>query len=641
VKSHVSTFLELAEHIYYDATAKCSAQVFQKRDLLTIRSRIKHEGISFLTITLPDFAKDFERSLEEGRIDPMFFRNFRKHKAIPAFLRGMLSQLFDVETGRLFHEINDAGHENQCRARNSRSTEFPRDQDDPRPHCEESARVGYLGSTIVEAIRSITRAFAKVKLDCSIERTAAAIKAFEETEQWLLEAGEQEVELLESKELSDASFYLWAPVLSSISLDRIRCSHGPGSTVEGISPNGKYRWTAWPARLEPYFPFLDSCFTIGAWDHQDFKKVASILPEQEQPVKVVTVPKTLRSPRVIAIEPVAMQYTQQGIRRELYARLEATGPTAGQINFTDQSVNQRMALRSSTDRSFVTIDLSEASDRVPRSLALSMFQWHPDLRDAIDACTSKNARLPDGRVIPLRKFASMGNALCFPVEAMYFYTICVIAIAGKLNLPMSFETCRKVSKLVFVYGDDIIVPTDFADAVLNNLQKYFCKVNRNKTFLRGYFRESCGVDAFAGYDVTPTYLRELPPENHRQAKRLISWTKTANLFYLRGYWRASEFLYSRVERIVGKLPYVQFNSSALGRVTFKNATTIERWNDKLHRFEFRGLVSSPVYRTDRLDGYAALAKCLLTSSEDRDTKHLERSALHGEAALRRRWVPSF
>lgn len=37
-------------------------------DYETVKVRSKHEGVSFLTITLPSFGKDFERGLEEGRI---------------------------------------------------------------------------------------------------------------------------------------------------------------------------------------------------------------------------------------------------------------------------------------------------------------------------------------------------------------------------------------------------------------------------------------------------------------------------------------------------------------------------------------------------------------------------------------------
>ena len=95
MKSHVSELLELATIIYIDGVAKCTDVSLDIRDLDTLRSRTEHEGLSFLTITLPDFGKDFDRSLSEGQIEPTFFRSFRKNGGIPAFLQGILVHVFE------------------------------------------------------------------------------------------------------------------------------------------------------------------------------------------------------------------------------------------------------------------------------------------------------------------------------------------------------------------------------------------------------------------------------------------------------------------------------------------------------------------------------------------------------------------
>jgi hypothetical protein len=276
--------------------------------------------------------------------------------------------------------------------------------------------------------------------------------------------------------------------------------------------------------------------------------------------------------------------------------------------------------------------------------------------------------MPDGTLVgPLKKFASMGSALCFPIESMYFYTICVAALLKVQNLPLSHANVFLVSRDVHVYGDDLIVPSTFANAVLDYLQKYNCKVNDSKTFIEGNFRESCGVDAYAGDLVTPTYLRKQRPKNKRQVSELISWTATANLFYKKGYWRTASLLYLSVEDIIGHLPYVSPECSALGRVSFLGYRSVERWNQKLQRFEFKAWVPRPVYRSDNIDGYAALSKSLLRLESSHmsdsltdvrhlldpqrpergfvearagDAFHLERSELRGAVALQHRWVPS-
>jgi hypothetical protein len=329
-------------------------------------------------------------------------------------------------------------------------------------------------------------------------------------------------------------------------------------------------------------------------------------------------------------------------------------------------VNQELALSASSTGLFATIDLSDASDRVPWELALEMFSVHPDLQAAVESCRSDSAELPDGRIVsPLRKFASMGSALCFPVEAMYFYTICVMARLEKHNLPVTPRNVFQMSRGVYVYGDDIIVPTTDAVVVLDYLQKYNCKVNSNKTFTSGSFRESCGIDAFDGTSVTPTYVRHLRPENKRQVQNIVSWVATSNLFYKRGYWRTAQAMRNSIDRVIGPLPYVSETSPALGytsnlgtyfvtRQYFDSGDLLYkrprskknvRWNRELHRLEIRAWVPEPIYRAGRLDGYSALGKCLrdlerINTSLPRtgDDAHLERYALHGAVALKRRWV---
>jgi hypothetical protein len=635
MKSHVSDYLKVVQAIYKDACTECAAEV-SFRDLKTIKSRVESQGVSFLTITLPNFCKDFERSLEQGFVDSNLFQSFRKRRAIPAFLQGMLSRIFNMETGRINDEI----------------------------YCSPT----YLAHTVA-SIRQICLAFKKIELPCTPKRESMALESFIENEDSLkmYSLSREDVVCF-----ANVSFVLWNRVLRDLRVDVLVPRHGPGQTAERISGNQKYYWRRWHDRLEPYFPLVDSAYSPLSGEFctqvEELEMVSIIPVDQEQPVRVTPVPKTLKGPRIIAIEPCCMQYAQQAIRDVLYDRLESVFPFSGHINFRDQGRNKHLALMSSSDGQYATIDLSDASDRVPLGLALSMFDSNPDFRDAIDACRSKNAEMPNGTIVPLSKFASMGSALCFPVEAMYFYTICVMALLKEHNLPVSRRNAELVSRDVYVYGDDIIVPAHAAATVLDHLKKYNCKVNTAKTFYRGSFRESCGTDAFLGCDVTPTYLGTKPPQNRQQASELISWTATANSFLKKGYKRVAHLLFSQVEKCIGPLPTILENSPVLGRICSWEPTSLpKRWNRKFQRMEILCWVPSPVYRTDRLEGYGALQKCLsrlerlpslaarwehfcLSGSFDfdlfkhliveLDTKHLERSALHGEVAINRRWVPA-
>ncbi len=620
MKSNVSDYLELLSCIYKDACSKCIADVSDLRDLETIRSRVESGGMSFLTISLPKFCRDFERSLALGYIDPTFFPYFRKNGSIPAFLQGMIGLVFNRETGRIYDESSEHW------------SDFP---------------------TLVESVRQICLAFQKVEIECTPERVAQALQNYT--------AIERSFESF-SPTPADFSFFervsgvLWGNCMANICLDQLSPRHGPGTTAESISGNQKYVWRTWHERLEPFFPILENAYSLGAYQSKELKLVTVVKPEHEQPVKVVTVPKTLRGPRIIAIEPVCMQYAQQAIRRGIYSAIETYDLTAGHVNFRDQSINQGLAISASSDGLLATIDLSDASDRVPLDLALLMFRSNPDLQDAVAACRTTRAKLPSGLVIDLKKFASMGSALCFPIEAMYFYTICVIALLRAQNLPVSRANIYRVSRDIHVYGDDLVVPTTYAITVLDHLQQYNCKVNSSKTFVSGYFRESCGDDAYRGYLVTPVYLRKLRPKNRRQASELISWVSTANAFYLKGYWNVASYMFAHCEKILGPLPFVSPESSALGRVSFLGYRSAERWNRNYHRYEVLAWVPRPVYRSDMIDGYAALMKsfhridaasskeeAFLTSLEKEvslDAHHLERSALRGAVVLKRLWVPA-
>lgn len=625
-----SDYLEMLEAVYIDATNKCIADVSDLRDLKTIRSRVESEGFSFLTITLPAFCDDFERCLAKGFIAASDFRNprFKKSGAVPALLQGMLGKIFNRETGRLYEQNS--------------------------VHCSDT-------STIIDSVRQICLVFKKVEVICSPSRVAKTLTNFARIEQTFQSFS---VPLEAHHDFRVVASVLWTSLVANISFDKLRPRHGPGTTAERITGNGKYAWKYWYDRLEPFFPLLTSAYTISAFESKELQLVTIVKPEEELPVRVVLVPKTLKGPRVIAIEPCCVQFTQQAIRGALYDAIESSDIVGGHVNFRDRTVNQRLAISSSHDGQLATIDLSDASDRVPRDLALEMFRSNPDLQDAIDACRSTKAELPDGTLIgPLMKFASMGSALCFPIESMYFYTVCVAALVRAQKLPVTRANILDACKRVYVYGDDIIVPSAYAIVVLDYLQKYNCKVNVSKTFLTGKFRESCGMDAYDGEQVTPVYLRKVCPKNKQQAAELISWVATGNLFYLKGYWRTAQFMFDKCERVIGDLPYVSQDSPVLGRISFLGYRSTNRWNQQLQRLEVRGWVPKPVYRTDKLEGYAALAKCLMKletnnpeispeqlgfMDEDHglrpvlesDVRHLERSALRGAVALQRRWAPA-
>jgi hypothetical protein len=608
MKSNVSDCLELMACIYRDATIRCSTEVSDLRDLDTLRSRTEKEGMSFLTITLPNYCKAFEKALAVGFVDPKDFSGFRmeKSRAIPAFLQGMLGRIFSRETGRLLNE-----------------------------NPQETA-------TLVESVRQICLTFKKVQLPCTPAREKAALENFKQVERNLHSFS---VTTEARREFCQVSDILWHGMLYDFHHEDLVPRHGPGATSERVAGNRKYVWGNWPERLEPFFPIVGSAYPMGVVESpEEIERVNVQSREQELPVRVVFVPKTLKAPRVIAIEPCAMQYAQQAVRSFLYRKLGQWPLTSGKINFSDQTINQALALEASVTGQLATIDLTDASDRVPLDLVCDMLSCNPDFRDCVMACRSSSATLPDGTSVPnLAKFASMGSALCFPIEAMYFYTVVVVSLLRAQNLPISVGNIYQVTRQVYVYGDDIVVPVANVEKVLEGLQEYNCKPNPAKTFFTGKFRESCGVDAYDGYSVTPTYIRHMLPCDPRQASEIASLVSTRNLFYKRGFWATASFIQKWVDDLVGPLPYLEDDSDGLGYTSFLGSRSVGRWNRDLPRFEVRTFGVKTLRRTDELNGYPALAKSLLkleTLVSGEDSSPFDVTVLRGAVTLKRRWVRS-
>jgi hypothetical protein len=492
----------------------------------------------------------------------------------------------------------------------------------------------------IEAIRQLAYGFKKLEMDCKPERVRRAISRFKENELDLSE----EIPGEDLVKFDEVCKVLWGTLFQKdfLVVDSLP-KHGPGATADGRVGNNKFVFRRWHDRLEPYFPLLGNAFSSeNAYQEREFEDVAIVQREQEQPVKVTPVPKTLKGPRIIAIEPCCMQYAQQGLAKIIITSLQRSALCGGHVNFRDQTVNRRLALVSSADKSLSTIDLSDASDRVPLSLAIRMFDSVPDLQGAILACRSESALLPDGSVLDLKKFASMGSALCFPIEAMYFYTLCVASLLEQHDLPVTYWNIHRVSRSVYVYGDDILVPSALTPGVIDYLQKYYCKVGADKSYWTGKFRESCGMDAFNGVQVTPLYVKRSVPNGTRNAKAFLSTVALANNLYKRGYWQAAAYLVDRCEKHYGKLPIVGPRCSGVGLVSFQPQVSIERWNKRYQTPEVRAWHGSSVYRTDELSGQGALLKCLLSlegpPALKRDDKHLSRSARYGTVALKRRWT---
>jgi len=201
------------------------------------------------------------------------------------------------------------------------------------------------------------------------------------------------------------------------------------------------------------------------------------------------VPKTTKIFRSIAVEPALNSFLQKGVDECLreFLRIRAN------IDLTSQEENSEMARIGSSDEedSFVTIDLSSASDSI--SIELCRRVLPPDWFYLLDRIRSKSYRYKK-TVNPYSKFCSMGNGFCFPLQTLLFASMCHAVGAGNTGIDYR------------VYGDDIIVRKQYALGLISLLRRCGFRPNESKTFIKGPFRESCGKDYYSGVNVRPVYL---------------------------------------------------------------------------------------------------------------------------------------
>jgi hypothetical protein len=216
--------------------------------------------------------------------------------------------------------------------------------------------------------------------------------------------------------------------------------------------------------------------------------------------EVVFVPKSVLTWRTISMEPSTLQYFQQGVWGCLDRHMSTHSCISEHVSIHDQSVNRRLAsIGSANQGSYATLDLSAASDLVSWELVRHVFRGTP-LLAACYATRSRFALLPSGVRIPMKKFAPMGSALCFPIECLIFAAICeyVVRDHGWIDKERSYS----------VYGDDIVIAGELAISCQYILGKCGFKLNVPKSYFHYNipFRESCGGEYYAGVDVTPMRL---------------------------------------------------------------------------------------------------------------------------------------
>lgn len=515
---------------------KSHSEVFTPRacrlTVQKIEKRCAREGMGFLTKTLPRLGKALDRALS-GKV-PLDSSKL----ALASLPNSKLPMLF----GELFQRI--FAHDGWIL---------------PIP-CVQS----------IKSLRQLLFVFYKLELPYEDSQEQKVLQTFERTDEELGSWNKRFEEIRSAVDRDPLAFdrirpiagqkivrgarKLLAKLFSSLDVMDIHPAHGPGAVSTKETMSEKYVWKRVSKRLTKMYP-LDAYFYASLGHVCDSIGEINSLSDSEHPAQVLLVPKDSRGPRIISCEPLENQWIQQGLRRAIYKLVETHPLTRYAVHFTDQVPNQKGALLGSYNGRYATLDLKEASDRV--SIGLVRLLFPEPILSAMEACRSESTTMPDGRTIKLNKFAPMGSALCFPIMALSIWALLAVGLSDADPDMGTRQFLQRVEELVedriLVYGDDVVVPSAKAENAMSILESFGLLVNRDKSFYSGSFRESCGVDAYKGIDVTPVRFRTCW-KSRRCPEAYASYIAYANALYELKFYQTYDLIVSYLTKLYGEIP---------------------------------------------------------------------------------------
>lgn len=214
-----------------------------------------------------------------------------------------------------------------------------------------------------------------------------------------------------------------------------------------------------------------------------------------------TVPKDSEKDRGCCVEaslPIAFQLAVGKHLKQRYRKWYKVD-----LATESEAIHHKLARVGSLFGTWATIDLSNASDTVSKTLVELILP--DDWLMLLNSLRAPVTYMPEEkRNYYLSKYSSMGNGFTFELETIIFRSL--------------VETLGSDG---YVFGDDIIVPTEHAAMVVNALKFFGFTPNERKTFVSGAFRESCGGDYFSGTLVRAFYLKTIPDDP-------LKWIAVAN-----------------------------------------------------------------------------------------------------------------
>jgi hypothetical protein len=280
---------------------------------------------------------------------------------------------------------------------------------------------------------------------------------------------------------------------------------GPGASIEGRGSDFYTKLFDSPlscTRSSLYFWYKRYVDQFPTWKEAENARL------QARGLSVVAgnrldfVPKNDETSRTICIEPTLNMFYQLGMGAILELRLKKHFG----LNLADQQFkNRELARQGSVTGRYVTLDLESASDSMSISMLKDMlprdfFSWLQELRSPV-------TDIPGIGPFASDMISTMGNGFTFPLQTMLFAAV-VIAAMKLRGIRPAYPRGQCWGNFG-VNGDDIIVPEPCARDVVHLLQLLGFRINRDKSFEEGPFRESCGGDYFLGHPVRGVYVKAL------------------------------------------------------------------------------------------------------------------------------------
>jgi len=430
--------------------------------------------------------------------------------------------------------------------------------------------------------------------------------------------------------------------------------HGRGRVSNHPKHISKYMFDEWSEKLEAIFPY-DLYATTNFGGGLDRNRPDLGYRNYESPSKLIAVPKTMSGPRLIASEPNQHQFLQQLIRNQIESRIVHT-VLNNCVSFGNQEPNRQLAVYGSIDGSYATVDLKSASDRlscwtVERALRANQ-TWLERLHASRTRMLRNGISNKPFNLIRLKKMFSQGSACTFPVQTVIYSMFAIASVLLSKGWSVNSHRVEEASRLVRVFGDDIIVPTDALEKLKVLLTVVQLRVNPAKTFSKGKFRESCGMDAYDGHNVTPIRIKSLTLRpKHEIASSVL---ETSNNLFMNGYWNLANWLDNTLRRY--KIPVVYHSHGkpkTQGKYSFlqqsKNLFCVmnpgfkTRFNPRLHRHETLIDTLTSKSEVGRSDGWHNLYQFFIDKPQSSWYKPTDFEAgvvLGSSSVMKRGWHPT-